>query len=264
METSLRDFSRRPAVRLRELRQENVLLKRTLGLSHQFSNIVGRSQAMLDVFKMIETIARTNSTILLTGESGTGKGLVAQAVHFHSPRAALDSGIVRIAQGLSIVPALSVAQNVLLGAEPRKAGFLRRGELRRRYAELAARAGFELDGEANAGSLRTAEQQKTEILRALARDAELIVMDEPTAALSRPDVATLHGIIRRRARAGTATVPVSHFLGAGPALADHGTRLRGGHRPPAAAPGGPSRRPALSHRRPATPINSPRVVPRRW
>jgi two-component system, NtrC family, response regulator PilR len=70
----------------RLLRQENVLLKRTLGLSHQFSNIIGRSAAMLDVFKMIETIARTNSTILITGESGTGKGLVAQAVHFHSLR----------------------------------------------------------------------------------------------------------------------------------------------------------------------------------
>jgi two-component system, NtrC family, response regulator PilR len=70
----------------RQLRQENVLLKRTLGLSHQFSNIIGRSEAMLAVFKMIETVARTNSTILLTGESGTGKGLVAQAIHFHSLR----------------------------------------------------------------------------------------------------------------------------------------------------------------------------------
>ena len=63
-----------------------MLLKRTLGLSHQFSNIIGRSEAMLEVFKMIETIARTNSTILLTGESGTGKGLVAQAIHFNSLR----------------------------------------------------------------------------------------------------------------------------------------------------------------------------------
>ena len=76
----------REKIENRQLRQENVLLKRTLGLSHQFSNIIGRSEAMLDVFKMIETVARTNSTILLTGESGTGKGLVAQAIHFHSLR----------------------------------------------------------------------------------------------------------------------------------------------------------------------------------
>src|SRR5256714_10718 len=76
----------REKIENRQLRQENLLLKRTLGLSHQFSNIIGRSEAMLAVFKMIETIARTNSTILLTGESGTGKGLVAQAIHFHSLR----------------------------------------------------------------------------------------------------------------------------------------------------------------------------------
>ena len=76
----------REKIENRQLRQENVLLKRTLGLSHQFSNIIGRSESMLAVFKMIETVARTNSTILLTGESGTGKGLVAQAIHFHSLR----------------------------------------------------------------------------------------------------------------------------------------------------------------------------------
>ncbi len=76
----------REKIENRHLRQENVLLKRTLGLTHQFSNIIGRSEAMLEVFKMIETVARTNSTILLTGESGTGKGLVAQAIHFHSLR----------------------------------------------------------------------------------------------------------------------------------------------------------------------------------
>ena len=76
----------REKIENRQLRQENVLLKRTLGLTHQFANIIGRSEVMLDVFKMIETVARTNSTILLTGESGTGKGLVAQAIHFNSLR----------------------------------------------------------------------------------------------------------------------------------------------------------------------------------
>src|SRR5262245_4550169 len=76
----------REKIENRQLRQENVLLKRTLGLSHQFSNIIGRSESMLEVFKMIETVSRTNSTILLTGESGTGKGLVAQAIHFNSLR----------------------------------------------------------------------------------------------------------------------------------------------------------------------------------
>src|SRR5262245_49017004 len=70
------------------IKQENVLLKRTLNTSHEFCNIIGRSDAMLDMFKMVETIAKTNSTVLITGESGTGKDLVARAVHFNSLRRA--------------------------------------------------------------------------------------------------------------------------------------------------------------------------------
>jgi two-component system, NtrC family, response regulator PilR len=68
------------------LKQENVLLKRALNTSHEFCNIIGRSDTMLSVFKMIETIAKTNSTVLITGESGTGKDLVARAVHYNSLR----------------------------------------------------------------------------------------------------------------------------------------------------------------------------------
>jgi len=68
------------------LKQENVLLKRALNTSNEFCNIIGRSGPMLDLFKMIETIAKTNSTVLITGESGTGKDLVARAVHYNSLR----------------------------------------------------------------------------------------------------------------------------------------------------------------------------------
>jgi two-component system response regulator PilR (NtrC family) len=70
----------------RHLQRENVLLKRVLGTSHQFSNIVGRSEPMLAVFQLVETIAPTSSTVLITGESGTGKELVARAIHVHSLR----------------------------------------------------------------------------------------------------------------------------------------------------------------------------------
>jgi two-component system response regulator PilR (NtrC family) len=69
-----------------KLKQENVLLKRALNSSHEFCNIIGRSEPMLAVFKMVETIAKTNSTVLITGESGTGKDLVARAVHYNSLR----------------------------------------------------------------------------------------------------------------------------------------------------------------------------------
>ena len=70
----------------KQLLQENVLLKRALGSTHQFSNIIGSSSAMVALFDMIETIAPTSSTVLITGESGTGKELVARAIHVRSPR----------------------------------------------------------------------------------------------------------------------------------------------------------------------------------
>jgi transcriptional regulator with GAF, ATPase, and Fis domain len=79
-------FRIRKELERRRLRQENVLLKRTLRDSHQFSNIIGTSAAMEAVFQLVETIAPTNSTVLITGESGTGKELVARAIHFNSPR----------------------------------------------------------------------------------------------------------------------------------------------------------------------------------
>ncbi|MBI2223331.1 MAG: sigma-54-dependent Fis family transcriptional regulator [Acidobacteria bacterium] len=76
----------RKALERRRLQQENVLLKRALQETHQFSNIIGRSPLMQAVFQLIHTIAPTNSTVLVTGESGTGKELVARAIHFNSGR----------------------------------------------------------------------------------------------------------------------------------------------------------------------------------
>ena len=183
----------------------------------------------------------------LVGENGAGKstlgkilaGVIApdrgqlliggEPVAFRSPREAIVRGIVLIAQELSIAPALSVAENVFLGTEPRRAGFVARRALRRRYDELAAAAGFELGGDLPGRGLRTADQQKVEILRALCRDARLIVMDEPTAALPRPDADRLYQVIRRLAAGGTTIVLVSHFLREVAELADEVTILRDGH-----------------------------------
>jgi len=68
------------------LKHENVLLKRALKTRYEFSNIIGHSEPMLEVFRMVETIAKTTSTVLITGESGTGKDLVARAIHYNSLR----------------------------------------------------------------------------------------------------------------------------------------------------------------------------------
>ena len=160
-----------------------------------------------------------------------------EAVSFRSPREALSSGIAAIAQELLVVPRLSVAENVFLGAEPRRAGWVMRGALRQRFEALAGEAGFTLPPDRPAGSLRTAEQQQIEILRALARNARLIVMDEPSGALSEPDTVRLHEIIRTLTQAGKSVLLVSHFLREVLELADTVSVLRDGklvHTKPAA------------------------------
>ena len=182
----------------------------------------------------------------LIGENGAGKstlGKIVAGVHaadaglmlldgvpvsFRSPKEALDHGVAVIAQEPSVVPMLTVAENVLLGSEPRGGGFVRRRALSRRYGQLAEEAGFHLRGATPAGRLRTAEQQQVEILRALARDARVVVMDEPSAALSGPDTARLHEIVRALAAAGKTIILISHFLREVLELSDTVTVLRDG------------------------------------
>jgi rhamnose transport system ATP-binding protein len=208
------------------------------GISKSFGGVRALDEISLKIAR--------GSIHALVGENGAGKSTLGkilagvitpdrgqllidgEPVTFHSPREAIIRGIVLIAQELSVAPALSVAENVFLGTEPRRAGFVARRALRRRYDELAAAAGFELSGDLPGRGLRTADQQKVEILRALCRDARLIVMDEPTAALPRPDVRRLHQVIRRLAADGTTVVLVSHFLREVAELADEVTILRDG------------------------------------
>ncbi len=121
----------REKIENRQLRQENVLLKRTLGLPHTFANMIGRSGPMLEVFKMVETVARTSSTVLLTGESGTGKGMVAQAVHFHSlrrekPLVALNCGAMP--ETLLESELFGHMRGAFTGAETNKKGLLEMAE----------------------------------------------------------------------------------------------------------------------------------------
>jgi simple sugar transport system ATP-binding protein/ribose transport system ATP-binding protein len=154
--------------------------------------------------------------------------LLGEAVAFRSPRQALEHGVTTIAQELSLVPTRDVLDNVYLGVEERRGPVLDRRRMRRRFAELTAETGIEVPADANVGSLSVAQQQLVEILRALARRAGLIVMDEPTARLSANDVQALHGAVRSLARRGATVVYVSHFLEEVLALADTVTVLRDG------------------------------------
>ena len=166
----------------------------------------------------------------LVGENGAGKSTLGKmiagvhmpdtgellvdgrVVHYHSPHDALKDGLTMIAQELALVPKRTVIENVFLGVETSTLGFVNRGSLRARFDELNDQTGFGLPGDALVGSLRVADQQKVEIMRAIARNARLIVMDEPTAALTVDEAEKLFETVRRLREEGTAIVYVSHFL----------------------------------------------------
>jgi ABC-type sugar transport system ATPase subunit len=149
-------------------------------------------------------------------------------VRYASPRDARIDGIATIAQELSPVPQMTVVENVFLGIEPRRSGFVQRHRMRTRYEGLISEWGFELDGNAKVGTLRTADKQKVEILRAVASEARVIVMDEPTSSLTSVEIETLHRMIRNLRASGRTIVYVSHFLDEVLELADTVTVLRSG------------------------------------
>lgn len=143
------------------------------------------------------------------------------------PPAALAAGIATIQQELSLVPRRSVAENVFLGIERSRMGVLS-GIQRERYEELESEVGFGIPPEAEVGSLRLADQQKVEVLRALARRARMIVMDEPTSSLTKDETDRLHEIMDRLRGEGRTIVYVSHFLDDVLEVADTVTIMRDG------------------------------------
>jgi simple sugar transport system ATP-binding protein/ribose transport system ATP-binding protein len=149
-------------------------------------------------------------------------------VRYTSPREARIDGIATISQELSPVPHMSVIENIFFGIEPRRYGLVQWRRMRAQYEELVSQWGFELDGNAKVGTLRTADKQKVEILRAVASDARVIVMDEPTSSLTSVETDTLHRMMRALRERGRTIVYVSHFLDEVLELADTVTVLRSG------------------------------------
>ena len=166
----------------------------------------------------------------LLGENGAGKSTLlkilagAQApdagsitfdgaeVRLASPHAAQLLGIVTIYQEFNLIPTLSVAENVFIGRLPVRAGRVDWRLLHRRTAELAAEVGLEVDPRRLVADLSVAEQQMVEIARALSMAAKLVVMDEPTSALSDKEVQRLFAIVRGLKAKGIAVVFVTHRL----------------------------------------------------
>jgi ABC-type sugar transport system ATPase subunit len=149
-------------------------------------------------------------------------------VRYTSPHEARTDGIATISQELAPMPHMSVLENIFFGIEPRRAGLVQFRQMRRRYEDLISQWGFSLNPNAKAGALRTADLQKVEILRAVATDARVIVMDEPTSSLTSVETSTLHRMIRALRERGTTIIYVSHFLDEVLDLADTVTVLRSG------------------------------------
>jgi rhamnose transport system ATP-binding protein len=182
----------------------------------------------------------------LVGENGAGKSTLGRIVagllqptggvvqvdgspvRYKSPADALDDGITMIAQEIALAGDLTVMENVVLGFEKSRAGILSRRSMRLKFDDLLNRTGFDVAGNMRVSELPISTQQEVEILRALARNARLIVMDEPTAALSAADGARLRENVRRLRDEGVAIVYVSHFLDDVMELADEITVMRNG------------------------------------
>jgi ABC-type sugar transport system ATPase subunit len=144
------------------------------------------------------------------------------------PRARRRAGIAAIYQEPTIVPELSAAANVFLGRPPRRGVLVSRSDAHRAFRQLATRLGLTIDPAARAASLSAANQQMLEIMRALAADHRVLILDEPTASLGPADRERLYATIRGLRAADVATVYVSHNLDEVLALCDRVSVMRDG------------------------------------
>ena len=140
----------------------------------------------------------------------------------------LKRGISMIHQELLTVPELTVAQNIFLGRESKRWGFINEKKLNKQATELLAHLGLNIRPDVRMKHLSVAEMQLVDIAKALSNEAKVIIMDEPTSALSDKEVATLFGIIRDLGQKGVAIIYISHKLDEIFALADTITVLRDG------------------------------------
>ena len=194
----------------------------------------------------VDLAVSAGEVLALLGENGAGKStlmkvlggahtpdagtltLDGRATTFRSPQEARAAGIAVIYQEFNLVPGLTATENIFLGQEQARAGFLSRTAERRRAAELFRRLGVAIDLDAPCARLSTAQQQIVEIAKALAFDPRIIVMDEPTATLTPAEVKRLFEIIRDLKQRGIAIIYISHRLEEIFAIADRVAVLRDG------------------------------------
>ncbi|HXT91793.1 MAG TPA: ATP-binding cassette domain-containing protein, partial [Trebonia sp.] len=193
----------------------------------------------------------------LLGENGAGKTTLMNVLYglmqpdegeividgkpasFHSPKDAIAAGIGMVHQHFMLVPVFTVAENVTLGIEQAgRAGLLDQRRTRREVAELSRRYGLDVDPDALVEDLPVGIQQRVEIIKALVRQAKVLILDEPTAVLTPAETEELFRIVRDLKAGGTSVIFISHKLREVQAIADTITVLRRGavvgQRPPSA------------------------------
>jgi ribose transport system ATP-binding protein len=216
------------------------LLVRMQGIDKHFPGVQALQDAQFEL--------RPGEVHALVGENGAGKStlmkvltgvyqkdagtieVMGQRVEVPNPRAGRDLGISMIHQELLLAGHLTVAQNIYLGREPRgRLGFTVDDRAQVRQAtELVERLGLRLDPTAKANDLKVAQQQMVEIAKALSLDASVLIMDEPTAALTETEIEELFRIIRALREQGHGIVHISHRLEELRQIADRVTVMRDG------------------------------------
>jgi ABC-type sugar transport system ATPase subunit len=207
---------------------------------------IGKRYPGVRALNGVDVAIRAGEIQVLVGENGAGKSTLLKTVSgqvipdegtirvdgrpvlMHSPADALRNGIAMVNQELNLVPQVSAIRNVMLGGERAKFGVINRVDRERRAREALDWLGFHGDPTATVGTLGVAQQQIVELARALSINARLIIFDEPTATLSRPETRRLFEIMKTLRAEGRALVFVSHRMPEVFELGDWVTVLRDG------------------------------------
>src|SRR5436190_3505278 len=211
------------------------------GITKRFPGVVANDHVDFDL--------RRGEVHALLGENGAGKSTLmnvlyglyhpderemlikGEPVRLHSPKDAINHGIGMVHQHFMLIPVMTVAENIVLAAEPTHAHLLLDyGAASKRVAELSRTFNFAIDAEARVETITVGQQQRVEILKALYRSADIVILDEPTAVLTPQEAKELFEILRTLTREGMSVIFITHKLNEVLDIADRITVLRRGKR----------------------------------